>query len=94
MSISPRRGRRLIGVAAAVGLAGALSVVGGAPTASATENEIEHFCGSLRLPDDNGPVTDLLHHAVEDPIRPLGLAHIVHHLGCHLAGLEAQLGLR
>ena len=94
-SSTRRRGRRLLGAAAAVGLSASLAVVGASSPAAATEDDIEHFCGSYGLPDDNGPVTDLVHHAVEDLLlRPTGRQLLVHPLNCRLTQLETMLRLR
>jgi hypothetical protein len=80
-----RRARRAIaGTVAGVLLAGGALVVTAAPAGA--HDSIDHFCGSLRLPDDNGPVTDLVHHAVE-PLNP----PVIHHLSCQLSGLELNL---
>jgi hypothetical protein len=65
-------------------LAGAALVVTAAPAGA--HDSIDHFCGSLRLPDDNGPVTDLVHHAVE-PLNP----PVIHHLNCQVSGIEQSL---
>ncbi len=76
--------RAIAGTVAGALLAGGALVVSATPAGA--HESIDHFCGSLRLPDDNGPVTDLAHHTVE-PLNPT----TIHHLNCQLSGLEQRL---
>lgn len=72
-------------VAALAGVAVALtasSVIASAPTAGASGEGAEHFCGFFWVPNDDGLLTDPIHHDVE-PLVP-GL----HDLNCQV---QAQI---
>ena len=80
--------RLLAGGAAALALAGA-GLLGTASPAAA-HDDLDHFCGFFEVAD-NGPVTDVVHHAVE-PVGPV-IGADLHPTSCELAKVDQPLTL-
>lgn len=83
-----RRGRT--GRLVAIGVLAGTAFVVSAPSAGAHEG-IEHFCGVFGTYDDDGPITGVLHHVLEDRLRPSGWSHFWHNRLCQVTNLEHQV---